>query len=83
MIHTDGTPTIANCRAQESAAPDFTVDRTGDLFLLTPQHRAARTWITENVDLDEAQFWGHALVVEHGYIVDLVDGIHDTGYVVR
>ena len=83
MIHTDGKPTIANCRALEVQAVDFKVDRDGDLFLVTPQNRAARTWLVDNIDLDEAQFFGLALVVEPRYAYDLVDGIFDSGFTVR
>jgi hypothetical protein len=81
MIHTDGTPTIANAVPLPSG---FRVtNEGGSLFLVEPLDKSARTWLTENVDLTEAQFFGNALAVEHRYAYDLVDGIFDAGFDVR
>ncbi len=80
MIHTDGVATIANA---ETALRDFRVRNEGSLFLVTPLTAAGRDWIIDNVDDDEAQRFGGSLVVEHGYIVNLVDGIFDSGLTIQ
>jgi hypothetical protein len=65
------------------ALPDVLVANEGTLFIVNAISRRAKAWLAEHVDLDEAQHWGASLVVEHRFIVELVDGMHDSGLVVR
>jgi hypothetical protein len=58
--------------------PDLKVQNEGSLFLLQPYTREGRDWINENVS-DEAMFYGTALVVEHRYIEDIVEGAISEG----
>lgn len=80
MIHTDGTPTIANVRETPRG---FHVRNEGSIFLVEPLDHHAKLWLEENVDTESAQFFGSALAVEHRYVHDLVDGIFDAGFLVR
>lgn len=63
--------------------PDVLVTNEGSIYLVQPISRAGREWIEANVYMDEAQMWGDSLVVEHSYIVAIVDGLHDEGLIVR
>lgn len=74
-------------RTRKSAAPtvremDFTVQNHGSIFLLEPHTEAARLWVDEHIG-PEATTWGAAVVVEHRYIHELVEGILADGYEVR
>lgn len=82
MIHTDGTPTIANSEALVQSVPDFSLRRDGDLFLVRPDSRPARDWVVYNVIDDETQFFGCWLVVEARYFETLFDAIIDDGFTV-
>ena len=53
---------------------DFEVQNEGSIFLLRPCTLAARAWIAVHIPAD-AQYFGDAVVVEHRYILDIVDGI--------
>jgi hypothetical protein len=57
---------------------DFTVQNEGSIFLLHPHTQAAQDWISEHIPPD-AQRFGSAVVIEHRYICDIVDGIHVDG----
>ncbi|MCX7177946.1 MAG: hypothetical protein NTX56_03980 [Proteobacteria bacterium] len=61
---------------------DMTVQDHGTLFLLTPNTAAAKVWIDENVQ-EGARWWGKALVVEHRYIGDVVNGAINDGLTVE
>lgn len=80
MIHTDGTPTIANVRETPRG---FRVRNEGTIFLVEPLDHHAKLWLEENVDLEDAQLFGNALAVEHRYAYDLVGGIFDAGFSVH
>ncbi len=56
---------------------DFTVLNEGSIFILNPLTEAADAWVKEKVQItDETQFWGQkGIVVEHSYIIDIIDGI--------
>jgi hypothetical protein len=82
MIHTDGTPTIANAVSRDGL-PDVLITREGSLFLVAGTSRAGREWLAENVIDEETQVWGKSIVVEHRYIEGLFDGMVDAGLVVR
>lgn len=79
MIRTDGRPTVANAPTLHG----FHVTCEGSIYLIQPLDAHAQLWLRDNVGLDEAQFFGGALVVEHRYIVDLLDGIFDAGFEVH
>jgi hypothetical protein len=57
---------------------DFTVQNEGSIFLLRPHTKAAQAWIEEHIP-EDAQFFGNAVVVEHRYICDIIDGILNDG----
>lgn len=57
---------------------DFIVSNHGSIFLLRPNTPAAREWCEEHLP-DDRQTFGGAVVVEHRYIGDIVDGIRADG----
>jgi hypothetical protein len=65
-----------------SPQPDFFVENHGTIFLLQPLTPAANSWIEENLREDRLTFGG-AVVVEHGYIADIVRGVQNDGLVIR
>jgi hypothetical protein len=64
-----------------SPTPDFLVENHGSIFLLQPLTPAAEFWIQEFLPPDHMSF-GSAVVVEHRYISDIVEGIRNDGLVV-
>ena len=46
--------------------PDVLVDNVGTLYTFCPLTLRAKEWIDEHVE-DDAQWFGHALIVEHRY----------------
>jgi len=64
-----------------SDGPDFRCENHGSLFLLFPLTQHAHSWIEEHFPKD-AQWFGHAVVVEHRYIWTILDGIQDAGLAV-
>lgn len=65
------------------ALPDVLVTRDGGVFLVQPVSREAREWVEENVYVEDWQWQGNAFAVDHHYVYDLVDGLHDAGLIVR
>jgi hypothetical protein len=63
--------------------PDLKVQNEGSVFLLQPYTKEGRDWINENFNHEEIMFYGTALVVEHRYIGDIVEGAIDEGLVVE
>lgn len=61
---------------------DFTVQNEGSIFLLRPLTEAARDWVAEHIPAD-AQTFGDAIVIEHRYIGDIVDGAQRDGLTVE
>jgi len=61
---------------------EFTVQNEGTIFLLIPNSEAAQEWIEEHTP-DTAQYFGNAVVVEHRYIADIIEGIQQSGLEVR
>ena len=57
---------------------DFSVENHGSIFLLRPITPSAFEWVREHIP-DDAQYFGNAVVVEHRYIEDIVDGIQNDG----
>lgn len=64
------------------AKPDATVNNQGSIFLLTPISKAAKEWTDSKLDPD-AQMFGNAIVVEHRYISDIVQGMQNDGLTVQ
>ena len=67
--------------AEPRAQVDVHVENRGSIFLVRPVSNSACDWLTENVQND-AQYFGSALVCEHRYISDLVEGMREAGLVV-
>lgn len=67
---------------RNDAASDFHVEDNGSIILLRPMTDAAKTWIDEHITGDEVQYFGNAVVVEHRYIADIIDGIKNDGLTV-
>ena len=67
--------------AEPQAQVDVYVENHGSIFLVRPVSNSACDWLTENVQ-DDAQYFGSALVCEHRYISDLVEGMREAGLVV-
>jgi hypothetical protein len=57
---------------------DFLLNDEGTIFLLTPVTEAATEWANEYLPGDAMHF-GDAIVVEHRFIRDIVDGFTNDG----
>jgi hypothetical protein len=66
----------------EQSGPDFFVENHGSIFLLRPVTPSASVWISDYIP-DDAQTVGEAVVVEHRYIGDIVQGIMRGGLAVQ
>ena len=60
--------------------PDVLVNNVGTLYTFCPLTLRAKEWIDEHIQPD-AQWFGHALVVEHRYAWGLAQGMTDDGLV--
>ena len=67
---------------QSKSTPDFFVENHFSIFLLRPVSPVAQAWVEEHLPEDRQEFGG-AVVVEHRYIVDIVEGIQRDGLAVR
>jgi len=65
---------------QKSVTPDVLVSNVGTLYTFCPLTLRAKEWIDEHVQ-DDAQWFGHALIVEHRYAWGLAQGMKDEGLV--
>ena len=65
---------------QQSVTPDVLVNNVGTLYTFCPLTLRAKEWIDEHVQ-DDAQWFGHALIVEHRYAWGLAQGMKDDGLV--
>jgi hypothetical protein len=65
----------------EAKAADFTVQNHGSIFLLCPQTEAATEWARKHIGGENGfqPYWPGAVVVEHRYITDIVEGIKSDG----
>lgn len=61
-------------------SPDILLTNEGSIFLFRPCSAEARAWLEDNTD---GQWFGHALVVEPRYVIDLVAGLQDNGFTVE
>ena len=60
--------------------PDVLVNNVGTLYTFCPLSLRAKEWIDERVQ-GNAQWFGHALIVEHRYAWGLAQGMKDDGLV--
>jgi hypothetical protein len=67
---------------QTEIVVDAFVENHFSIFLVRPVSSAATEWLRENV-AEDSQWFGGALVVEHRYISDLVEGMKLHGLAVR
>ena len=65
---------------KQSVTPDVLVNNVGTLYTFCPLTLRAKEWIDEHVQ-DDAQWFGHALIVEHRYAWGLAQGMKDDGLV--
>jgi hypothetical protein len=61
---------------------DFSVQNEGSIFLLIPHTDSGNAWIEEHISEDARRFGG-GVVVEHRYILDIVNGSKNDGLEVR
>ncbi len=66
--------------AKKPATPDVLVNNVGTLYTFCPLTLRAKEWIDDNIQ-DDAQWFGHALIVEHRYAWGLAQGMKDDGLV--
>ena len=60
----------------------MTVINHGSIYLLQPDSQEDREWIAEHIN-PQAGYWGEAVVVEHRFIGDIVEGLIDAGFEVK
>jgi hypothetical protein len=65
---------------EKPVTPDVLVNNVGTLYTFCPLTLRAKEWIDEHVQ-DDAQWFGHALIVEHRYAWGLAQGMIDEGLV--
>ena len=78
--HNDSFVTSGNSPTR-TEHPDFSVENHFTVFLLRPLTPAAESWIDEQIPEDALNF-GNAVVVEHRYISEIVEGIRNDGLAV-
>jgi hypothetical protein len=60
--------------------PDFVVENHGSIFLLKPLTPSAVSWAEEHIGQENGyQPYFPAVVAEHRYIADIVEGIQNDG----
>jgi hypothetical protein len=68
----------------EQIQADFVVENHGCIFLLRPLSPSATSWIEEHIGQDNGyQPYFPTVIVEHGYITDIVEGIRNDGLAVE
>jgi hypothetical protein len=61
---------------------DFTLHRSGTLYLLTPNTQDAKDWVKLHIP-EDAQYLGKSLAIEGlSYLVPILQGIDDDGLTV-
>jgi hypothetical protein len=58
---------------------DIRVQREGTIFLLHPLTEHAEDWFDQHFDRDSVEYFGKALVVEHSFVVSVVEGALEDG----
>jgi hypothetical protein len=59
---------------------DFAIENHGSIVLLRGISPDAEQWIEEYVGGPETQTWGGATVVEHRYIVPIIEAMEAQGW---
>lgn len=64
---------------------DFRVQDEGTIVILHPLNDAARSWIDERLygDGDTPMWWGGGVVIDHGMLDAIADGITDEGLTIQ
>ena len=65
-----------------ASKPDVLVNNVGTLYTFCPLTLRAEEWIEDHVQ-DDAQWFGHALIVEHRHALGLAQGMKDAGLVLE
>ena len=58
---------------------DFLVQYHQSITFLTAQTAEARSWVDQNLPDDRISWGRHGTVVEPRYLIDILDGIHQSG----
>ena len=66
----------------DAVSPDVLVNNVGTLYTFCPLTLRAKEWIDDNIQ-DDAQWFGHALIVEHRYAWGLAQGMKDSGLILE
>ncbi|MGI8923370.1 MAG: hypothetical protein ACR2HJ_04915 [Fimbriimonadales bacterium] len=67
---------------QSHAETDFRVFNDGSVSILTPITDTAREWTEENVYFESWQTIGGSICIDHRFLVDLLEGILNTGFTI-
>jgi hypothetical protein len=62
--------------------PDVRVQDEGSLFILHPLTAAATEWMNNNLG-EDLQFWGEGIVVEPGYVLNVLQGMVRGGLTIK
>jgi len=62
---------------------DFAIDFHGTIAVLWPQSGDAFEWVNENIDPDATHWGKNGTVIEHRYLGDIVNAIHDAGFTIK
>ena len=81
FVRSGNSPT----RSVPKNLPDFLVEDHGSIFLLIPLNDYAQAWVKDNLDPGGSfqPYFPTAVVIEHRYISDIVQGIRNDGLAVR
>jgi hypothetical protein len=61
---------------------DFSVQPEGTLYILYAHSQAAQQWVNEHLPEDRMTWAASGTVIEHRYILDIIDGIKCDGLTV-
>ncbi len=65
---------------ETSRSPDVRIDNQGTIIVMHPLSENATTWMEQNTP--DATRWGQAIVVEHRYADDVIEGMIGAGLAV-
>lgn len=58
---------------------DVEIVNSGGIYMFELLTEAARQWVKDNVSVESWQWLGGAFAVDHGYALDLAQGMLDAG----
>jgi len=58
---------------------DFSLFQDSSIVVITPLSRAAKDWISENVEAESWQWLGRGLAIDQRYAGDIVSGMCEAG----